>query len=45
MGNIYPCAKVAEIRQISGANVSINTEEEANDSGERVVVIKGRVAD
>jgi len=34
-------AKVAEIRQISGANVSINTEEEANDSGERVVVIKG----
>jgi len=34
-------SKVGEIRQISGANVSINTEDEKTDSGERVVVIKG----
>jgi len=34
-------AKVAEIRQMSGANVSINTEGEVTDTGERMVLIKG----
>jgi len=33
--------KVAEIRQISGANVNINTEDEVTEAGERIVVIKG----
>ena len=33
--------KVGEIRQISGASVQINTEDEVTDDGERVVVIKG----
>jgi len=34
-------AKVAEIRQISGASVNISTEDEVNEDGERVVVLKG----
>jgi len=34
-------SKVGEIRQISGASVNINTEDEKNESGERTVVIKG----
>ena len=33
--------KVAEIRQISGAHVSINTEDEITETGERLVIIKG----
>ena len=34
-------SKVAEIRQMSGAHVSINTEGEVTPAGERLVLIKG----
>lgn len=34
-------AKVSEIRQISGASVNISTEDDATDTGDRVVVLKG----
>jgi len=34
-------AKVAEIRQISGAHVNISTEDETSDEGDRVIVLKG----